>query len=55
MPKKKVKESAAEQSKVFIEKAREIGADVVVGADDDEVMRQLARQKRHQAEKGGKR
>jgi hypothetical protein len=44
MPKKKTKETPAEQSKAFIEKAREIGADA--DKDDDEVMRQLAKQKR---------
>ena len=45
MPKKKTKETQAEQSKAFIEKARELGADV--GDADDEVMRRLAKQKRH--------
>jgi len=47
MPKKKTKETQAEQSKAFKEKAREIGADVEAEADD-EVMRRLAKQKRHQ-------
>ena len=54
MPKKKTKETQAEQSKAFIEKARELGADV--GDAEDEVMRQLARPKRRQKPaKGGKR
>jgi hypothetical protein len=44
MPKKKTKETQAEQSKAFIEKAREIGA--AANNDADEVMRQLAKQKR---------
>jgi len=44
LPKKKTKENQAEQSKAFIEKARELGADV--DKDDDEVMRRLAQQKR---------
>jgi len=45
MPKKKTKETQAEQSKAFIEKAHEVGAGKVV-ANEDEVMRRLARQKR---------
>jgi hypothetical protein len=44
MPKKKTKETPAEQSKAFIEKARELGADA--DKDDDDVMRRLAKQKR---------
>ena len=44
MPKKKTKETPAEQSKAFVEKARELGADAA--KDDDEVMRRLAQQKR---------
>ena len=45
MPKKKSKETQAEQSKAFIEKARELGADA--DRDDDEVMRRLAKQTRY--------
>jgi hypothetical protein len=48
VPKKKTKEDQAEQSKAFIEKARELGADA--DKKDDEVMRRLAMQKR--AERG---
>jgi hypothetical protein len=44
MPKRKTKETQVEQSKAFIEKAREIGADA--DKDDDEVMRRLAKQQR---------
>jgi hypothetical protein len=44
MPKKKTKETQAEQSKAFIKKALELGADS--DKDDDEVMRRLAKQKR---------
>lgn len=51
MPKKKTKETQADQSKAFIEKARELGADKVV-ANEEEVMRRLARQKRRTPGKG---
>lgn len=46
MPKKKTKETQAEQSEAFRRKAREIGADDDKG-DDDKIMRRLATQKRH--------
>lgn len=49
MPKKKTKETPAEQSKAFIEKARELGADT--DKDADAVMRRLAKQKRHEAQR----
>jgi len=43
MPKAK-KQKKDEQSRLFIEKAREIGCDE--SADEDEIMRRLAEQKR---------
>ena len=43
MPKKR---AAKDQSKLFIEKAREIGCDD--GADETEIMRRLAGQKRRE-------
>lgn len=46
------KKSAPRQSKLFIEKAREIGADSDIAAD--EVMRRLAGQPRRVAEDGKK-
>ena len=48
LPKKKTKDDPAQQSKAFIEKARELGADDDVAAED-EVMRRLAQQKRRDA------
>jgi hypothetical protein len=52
LPKNKPRKTAtqAEQSKAFIEKAREIGAET--NKDADEVMRRLAKQKRRVAQKG---
>jgi hypothetical protein len=49
VPKRKTKEDQAEQSKAFIEKARELGVDDDVDTTADEVMRRLARQKRRDA------
>jgi hypothetical protein len=49
MPKKKTKETQAEQSKAFIEKARELGASDA--KHDDEVMRRLAHQNRKRSAK----
>ena len=53
MPKKKTKETQAEQSRAFIEKAREIGADS--DKNDDEVMRSLSQQKRQRSASGKRR
>ena len=46
MSKKPRNTEKTEQSRLFKEKAREIGADRTGG--DDEVMRRLAKQKRHE-------
>jgi ribosomal protein S6 len=48
MPKKKTKENPTEQLEDFKRLAREAGADI--DKADDEVMRRLAKQKRHSAE-----
>ena len=54
VPKKKAPSRVqAEQSKAFIEKARELGADRDQG--DDAVMRRLAKQKRHRPPEADKR
>jgi hypothetical protein len=50
MPKKKTKETQAEQSKAFVEKARELGADS--DKDVDELTRRLAKRKRSKPAKG---
>lgn len=43
-PKKQRNDKQSEQSRLFKEKAREVGADQ--SGDDDEIMRRLAEQKR---------
>jgi len=48
MPKKKTKEDPAQQLDDFKRVARELGADTDKDADD--VMRRLARQKRHEGD-----
>jgi hypothetical protein len=53
MPKKKTKETQAEQSEAFKAKAREIGADT--DKADDEVMRRLAQQTRDKDTSRGRR
>jgi hypothetical protein len=51
-PRRKPKRPRSSKSKAFIEKARELGADV--DKDDDEVMRRLAKQKRRNEASGPK-